>query len=128
MRICEEKSGLYSSLFWTIALGSQIFAYLFNSLILGLFQPYVLFLLATIISMVSLVIFGLLKDPDMPPGYEAQIENSAENFKLLLRMTTDRRVTRMYGLFVNSACAAATAQGLLIPFFCLILKHEPIQE
>jgi len=76
--------------------------------------------------MVSLVIFGLLKDPDMPAGYEAPIENSAENFKLLLRMTTDLRVTRMYGIFINSAFAAATAQGLLIPFFCLILKHETI--
>ena len=108
-KVCEDKSGLYSGLFWTIALGSQIFAYMFNSLILGLFEPYVLFLLATLISMVSLIIFGLLKDPEMPPGYVAPVENSAENFRTLIRLTRDKRVTSMYGLFVNSACAAATA-------------------
>ncbi len=34
----------------------------------------------------------------------------------------------MYGLFFNSAAAGATGQALLIPFFCLILKNEPLQE
>jgi hypothetical protein len=34
----------------------------------------------------------------------------------------------MYGLFFNNAAAAVTAQGFLIPFFCLILKNESLQE
>ena len=40
----------------------------------------------------------------------------------------DHGVIKIYGLFLNSAIAAATAQGLLVPFFCLILKDETVPE
>lgn len=43
-------------------------------------------------------------------------------------MFKDERIIKIYGLFCNSACAAATAQGMLIPFFCLILRNESLQE
>jgi hypothetical protein len=76
--------------------------------------------------MISLIIFGLLPDPQMPPGYVAPVENGMQNFRILLTLFKDERVFKMYGLFCNSACAAATAQGLLVPFFCLILKHETV--
>lgn len=62
----------------------------------------------------------------MPEGYIAPQENARENLNILLALLRDKQVLTIYGLFYNSAVAAATAQGLLIPFFCLILKDETI--
>jgi len=80
VKVCEERSGLYTSLFWTIALGSQIFAYFFNSIILGSFTPLVLFSIASLITFIGLVIFGLLPDPEMPVGYVEVKEDPKESF------------------------------------------------
>jgi MFS family permease len=128
VKICEEKSGMYASLFWTIALGSQIFSYLFNSIILGFCEPYVLFLVATLITLPGIFNFGILPDPELPQGYVEEKESSSESFRILVSLIKDDRMLKMYGLFFNSACAAATAQGLLMPFYCLILKDEPVSE
>ena len=66
VKICEDRQGLYSSLFWTIALGSQIFSYIFNSIILGIFDPFVLFVITASIVSLALIIFQYLPDPDLP--------------------------------------------------------------
>jgi hypothetical protein len=34
-----ERAGLGTSMFWTIACGSSVFSYMFNSVILGHFEP-----------------------------------------------------------------------------------------
>ncbi len=62
----------------------------------------------------------------MPEGFVATQENARENLNILLSLLKSKQVVIMYGLFFNSAVAAATAQGLLIPFFCLILRDQPI--
>ena len=64
----------------------------------------------------------------MPEGYVATQENPKENLNILLSLLKNKQVVTIYGLFFNSAVAAVTAQGLLIPFFCLILKDQPLQE
>lgn len=97
-------------------------------MILGYFQPYVLFFLSTLISLGAIIIFGFLPDPEMPAGFVKAKENPMESLKILISLFKDERILKMYGLFFNSACAAATAQGLLVPFFCLILKDQPFQE
>lgn len=74
--ICEEKSGLYTSIFWSITLGSQIFAYLSNSIILGSFDVQVLFTVSTLITFIGIVIFGLLPDPKLPENYTPVQENA----------------------------------------------------
>lgn len=124
--ICQEKSGLYTSIYWTITLGSQIFAYLFNSIILGSFDASVLFLLCTGMSLLSIVVYGILPEPQMPGNYVESKVNASETFRIMIRLFSDLRVKSMYGLFAISACAAATAQSLLVTFFCLILKDYPI--
>ncbi len=125
---CEERSGLYTSLFWTICLGSQVFAYLFNSIILGYFTPLALFTIASCITLIGLVIFGMLPDPEMPDGYLEEKEDPKKSFEILISLLKDKQCQTIFGLFFNSACAAATAQGLMVPFYCLILKHESLQE
>lgn len=61
--ICPDKAGQYASMFWTITLGSQIFAYFFNSLILGYSTQSVLFLCAMCINILGLVMFTFLPKP-----------------------------------------------------------------
>jgi hypothetical protein len=56
------------------------------------------------------------------------VVDAKENLNILIRLFKSKQVMVMYGLFFNSAAAAATAQGFLIPFFCLILKNESLQE
>jgi hypothetical protein len=91
--ICEEKSGLYTSIFWTITLGSQIFAYLFNSIILGMFEASTLFIICTLMSFIGIAIYGILPDPELPPNYVETKESAAETLRVVIRLFTDKRVT-----------------------------------
>jgi hypothetical protein len=86
VKICPEKAGSYASMFWTIALGSQIFAYMFNSIILGHFSAFTLFSLSSTISIFGIIMFGLLPKPVMPEGYVATQENPKENLNILLSL------------------------------------------
>jgi hypothetical protein len=47
------------------------------------------------------------------------------SFKKLMREFKDPNALKMSGLFINSSLASATAQGILIPFFCSILHKQP---
>ena len=67
VRICPEHAGLCTSVFWTIASGSQIFSYLFNSLFLAHFEPKYLFIVTSMISLVAILCIALLPDPVLPP-------------------------------------------------------------
>jgi hypothetical protein len=58
---------------------------------------------------VGIFIFGILPDPQLPEGFIEKKENPTESFKILLGLFSDDRIKKMYGLFFNSACAAATA-------------------
>jgi hypothetical protein len=64
----------------------------------------------------------------MPSNYVEEKEDAMKSLQILMSLFKDKQLQTMFGLFFNSACAAATAQGLLIPFFCLILKNETVQE
>lgn len=59
-----EHAGFYASLFWGIALGSQILAYLVDSLILGYSTSTVLFIFAMCVSFSALITFNFLPDLD----------------------------------------------------------------
>ena len=63
---CPDRSGLCTSTFWTIAGGSQIFSYLFNSIILGNFDPSLIFIITSLISLIAIVSFVLLPEPMKP--------------------------------------------------------------
>jgi len=99
---------------------------MFNSIILGHFSAFTLFSLSSTISIFGIILFGFLPKPVMPEGFVATQENARENLNILLSLLKSKQVVIMYGLFFNSAVAAATAQGLLIPFFCLILRDQPL--
>ena len=63
---CPDRIGLCTSTFWTVAGGSQIFSYLFNSIILGNFDPSLIFIITSMISLIAIVSFALLPEPIMP--------------------------------------------------------------
>jgi MFS family permease len=62
----SQHSGLYTGTFFTIQSGSMIFAFMFNTIILGSYEPNTLFLIDTIISIVPVIVYALLPDPKMP--------------------------------------------------------------
>jgi len=63
---CQERAGLFTSMFWTIVSGSQIFSFLFNSFFLAHFDPKLLFIVDAFISLISMIWIGLLPDPFIP--------------------------------------------------------------
>ena len=78
-------------MFWTICLGSQVFAYLFNSIILGYFTPLTLFTIATCITLIGFVIFGMLPDPEMPDGYVEEKEDPKKSLVILISLLKDKQ-------------------------------------
>ena len=64
--VCQEKKGLYQSIFWSMnSLGSALLSNFLTSFILAYFSEEVLFIIAGIIAVVAVVIFFLLPDPIM---------------------------------------------------------------
>ena len=57
---CPENTGFYTSLFFTIVAGSNIFTYLYNSAFLTFFSYNSLFLSDTITTFISVVLFAFL--------------------------------------------------------------------
>lgn len=123
-----ERSGLYTSIFFSMAGGCQIFSYIFNSFILGNFSASTLFLLDTLISLIPVIVFQMLPDPILPENYVEKKQNFKESFHGLLHMMKDARIHKMIGIFFNTAVASSVSQGLLITFYCLILKGETLQD
>lgn len=78
-------------MFWTICLGSQVFAYLFNSIILGYFTPLTLFTIASCITLIGFVIFGMLPDPEMPDGYVEEKEDPKKSLEILISLLKDKQ-------------------------------------
>lgn len=68
-----------------------------------------MFLISALLTLVGVVIFALLPDPELPQGYVEEKQSAGESFKMLVALLKDERIMKMYGLFCNSACAAATA-------------------
>jgi len=117
---CPERSGLCTSTFWSIAGGSQIFSYLFNSIILGNFNPSLIFIITSAISLIAIISFALLPQPLKPEGYIQANEKSAkETFMSLIDLLVrEKRTLQFYGVFFSSATINAIANGFLLPFYC----------
>jgi predicted MFS family arabinose efflux permease len=64
----------------------------------------------------------------MPSGDIQVIYNPKESFNALLKLFKDPKITKMHGLFINTATTSSFSSGILVSFFCLILNNEPIQE
>jgi hypothetical protein len=80
---------------------------------------------AAIVTMAAMVVFYFLPSPEFPQGYRQTNENPMASFKKLMQEFKDPNALKMSGLFINSSLASATAQGILIPFFCSILHKQP---
>ena len=124
------KSGLFTSLFFTILACNNIFASVWNSVLLGYYSAKLMFILNFVISLVPQVIFSavLLKDPVYPTTYVRPKESGKESFTILLALFRDRQALSMYGLFLNSALGGAILQGILIIFCSMVLRRETIAE
>lgn len=75
VRLNQERAGFMTSMFWTTVNGSQIFSFLFNSVILGNFEPQVLFILTSLISLVGIFIFSILPEPESDVSIISKPEN-----------------------------------------------------
>ena len=123
------KSGLFTSLFFTILGSKDLLASIWNSVLLGYYSAKLMFTLNFLISLVPQVIFSvLLKDPVYPSTYVKPKENGKESFSILLALFIDRQALSMCGLFLNSGLAGAILQGILIIFYSLVLRRETITE
>lgn len=123
------NSGLFTSLFFTILASNNIFASVWNSVLLGYYSAKLMFILNFLISLVPQVIFSvLLKDPIYSATYVRPKESGKESFSILLALFKDRQALSMYGLFVNSALGGAILQGILIIFYSMVLRRETINE
>jgi hypothetical protein len=123
------KSGLFTSLFFTILASNNVFASVWNSVLLGYYSAKLMFILNFLISLIPQVIFSvLLKDPVYPSTYVKPKETGKESFSILLALFRDRQALSMYGLFLNSALGGAILQGILIIFYSLVLRRETITE
>jgi hypothetical protein len=123
------KSGLFTSLFFTILACNNIFASVWNSVLLGYYSAKLMFILNFLISLVPQVIFSvLLKDPVYPTTYVKPKESGKESFSILLALFKDKQALSMYGLFLNSALGGAILQGILIIFYSMVLRRETITE
>ncbi len=115
---------MFTSLFWTIVSGSQIFSFLFNSFFLANFEPKLLFIVDAVISLISMIWIGFLPEPFIPPekAIGNKLKTPKESLQELIKLiTSDSRTLKMYGIFFNSATANAIANGFLVPFYCLML-------
>jgi hypothetical protein len=48
-------------------------------------------------SLIAIVIYGLLPQPEMPDNYVESKVNAAESFRIMVRLFSDSRVKTMYG-------------------------------
>lgn len=105
-------------------------AFIFNSIILGSYQPRVLFLADSIISIAPLFVFQCLPEPRMPENTqpEKKIEMRESFRQLVTMMRRDSRIHKMCGLYINAAIGSAVSQGLMLTFYCLLLKESPLKE
>ena len=81
--------------------------------------------MAAIVTIAAMVVFYFLPLPELPQGYRQSSESPMISFKKLIQEFKDPNALKMSGLFINSSLASATAQGILIPFFCSILHKQP---
>ena len=127
--INPANSGLFTSLFFTILASNNIFAAVWNSVLLGYYSANLMFTLNFLISLLPQLIFAvLLKDPVYPSTYVRPKASGRESFAILLSLFRDRQALSMYGLFLNSALAGAILQGILIIFYSMVLRRETITE
>lgn len=87
-----------------------------------------LFLCNIGINIVAILMFNLLPKPEKPKDFVEVKEDAKESFYYMLSMFKDERIIKMYGIFINSGCAAGIAQGMLIIFYSDILKEHSTSE
>lgn len=92
---CPERSGLCTSTFWTVAGGSQIFSYMFNSVILGNFDPSLIFVITGSISVIAIIWFGWLPVPAQPKDQvkEEKTVSAMQSFKALIDLLVKEKRT-----------------------------------
>ena len=88
----------------------------------------VLFLVDIIITLIAIVFFNFLPEPMLPENAGKRQSDFMASFKSLMVLFKQPKMLKLYGIFVNSAYAAGIGQGLLLPFYCMILKEEPLSE